>query len=381
MCLGGANNGATCANDSVCPGGTCPSAGTCAFYFGSTLPLAAGGVTTCVSNTFNGSVSGTANVESGEAVTTALLTSRVFNGIAIDNPCPRCTDLGAFNDGLAAGGTCDGGPRVGLPCDANGSVPGRPDFGRTSLDCPPNPAGIIATLPIDLSNATDPVTKTITAASPNCTGSPGDKCLCNTCNNVNSEPCDSNSDCPDPAGPIGPICGGKRCLGGANAGAACSNNSECPSSSCAVPGEPTKPSGCLDDTTTVNTVLECGPGGDGDGVCTIGPIDQTCSLASGHAQRGCLNDAACGGGVNSCESNPRRCFETGGGNFNVGFHNTGTNTLTAIGMEDTPMADTSHPTLGAVFCVGPTGSSSINNVAGLPGPSRITIKGTAVAHP
>jgi hypothetical protein len=59
----------------------------------------------------------------------------------------------------------------------------------------------------------------------------------------------------------------------------------------------------------------------------------------------------------------------------------GTNTLTAVGMADVPMADTSNPTLGAVFCVGPTGGGAVNSVLGLPGPGRITIKGVASGHP
>jgi hypothetical protein len=59
----------------------------------------------------------------------------------------------------------------------------------------------------------------------------------------------------------------------------------------------------------------------------------------------------------------------------------GTNTLIAVGMEDPPVADVSHPTLGAVFCVAPTGCTAVNNVAGLPGPGRVTIKGTAVGKP
>ncbi|MCC6763030.1 MAG: hypothetical protein IT293_00060, partial [Deltaproteobacteria bacterium] len=69
-CFGGANHGATCSNDSQCPGGTCPAAGTCQWFFGSNLPLAAGGVTTCVVNRFNGSISGTANIESGQSSNT-----------------------------------------------------------------------------------------------------------------------------------------------------------------------------------------------------------------------------------------------------------------------------------------------------------------------
>ncbi len=111
-CLGGTNHGTTCTNDTQCPGGTCPLAGTCQWYFGSNLPLAAGGVSTCVTNQFVGAISGTANIESGEAVNTALLSSAVFLASTIDQPCPRCIGDGAINDGTL-GGTCDVGPRAG----------------------------------------------------------------------------------------------------------------------------------------------------------------------------------------------------------------------------------------------------------------------------
>ncbi len=361
-----------CSTNTPCTAG----GGTCEFFFGSTLPLAAGGVTTCVVNQFNGSISGTANVETGEAVNNALLTSRVFTGIAIDNPCARCIGDGAINDGVQ-GGTCDGGTRAGLGCDANGQVPGRPDFGQTSLDCPIASTALIATLSIDLSNATDPVAKTVTAGSPACSGEPGERCLCDTCNNVNAQACDANADCPVSGGNPG-ICGGRRCIGGTNAGAPCANNTVCPSGGiCGRPGEPTKPSACLDDTSTAG-VLDCSDTSpvDGEGECLQGPITQSCSVASGHAQRGCTTDAECGGGVGSCESNNRACFLTGGFSGK-----NGTNTLVANGMEDPPMNDVSTPTLGAVFCVGPTGSTSVNNVAGLPGPGRVTIRGTATGLP
>ena len=364
-----------CTTNAPCIGG----GGTCQFFFGSDLPLAAGGVTTCVVNQFNGSVSGTANVETGDAVNSAALTARVYNGLAIDNPCARCIGDTTINDGVQ-GGTCSGGTRNGLACDANGAVPGRPDYGQTSLDCPLATGALIATLPIDLSNATEPVVKTVTASSPSCSGEPGEKCLCDTCNNINQEPCDANSDCPDPPGPIGPICGGKRCIGGTNNGAACTSNTECPAGGlCQKPGEPTKPSACLDDTNTVNT-LDCSDTApvDGEGECTGGPVTTHCSVGSGHAQRGCITDADCGGGAGSCVAENRLCFLTG---TSTGTGKVGTQTLIANGMADTPMHDTSTPTLGAVFCIGPTGSSSVNNVAGLPGPGRVTIRGTAVAHP
>jgi hypothetical protein len=387
-----------CTTNAPCTGG----GGTCQFFFGSMLPLAAGGVTTCVVNQFVGSVTGTANIESGEAANAANLSAQVFNGIAIDNPCARCIGDGVINDGIQ-GGTCSGGLRNGLACDANGQVADRPDFGQTSLDCTLSSGVLIATLPIDLTNATDPVTKTVTASSPGCSGEAGERCLCDTCNNINQEPCDANADCPDPAGTIGPICSGRRCIGGTNNGAACNGAlqcigganfgatctvaSQCPLSSCAGlcsgggicgrPGEPTKPSACLDDTTTVG-VLDCSDTApfDGEGECLQGPITTSCSVASGHAQRGCIVDADCGGGLGSCESNNRQCFLTGGFTGKVG-----TNTLTAVGMEDAPMNDVANPTLGAVFCVGPTGLAAVNNVAGLPGPGRVTIRGTATGLP
>ncbi len=368
-----------CTSDTPCTGG----GGTCEFYFGSNLPLAAGGVTTCVVNQFNGSVSGTANVETGDASTTALLTSSVYNGIAIDNPCPRCLGDTTVNDGTA-GGTCDGGPRSGLACDGNGTIPSRPDFGTTSLDCPPAAAGVIATLPIDLTNRTGPVTKTLSTSSPNCTGSGGNKCLCDTCNNASATPCMTNADCVA----VGATqCGGRRCLGGSNNGAPCTNVADCPGmgTACARPGEPTRPSACLDDTAAngnPNRVFECADGdANGEGECLNGPTDQNCSLASGHAQRGCLGDVDCGGGGGSCQTFPRGCFLTGGGTFQAGGTMDGTDTLIAVGEADAPTNDVSNPTLGAVFCVGPTGSSSINNVAGLPGPARVTIHGTAQGLP
>jgi hypothetical protein len=362
-----------CTSNAACIGG----GGTCEFFFGTNLPLAAGGVTTCAVNQFNGPISGTANVESGESATTVLVTSRVYNGIAIDNPCPRCIGDATINDNVQ-GGTCSGGPRNGLACDGNGTVPGRPDFGTTSLDCPPLVGALIAALPINLSSATDPVTKTLTASSPPCSGEAGERCLCDTCNNGAQEPCDDNADCPDPAGPIGPICGGRRCIGGTNAGAACTTNSECAGGGiCNRPGEPTKPSACLDNTTTVN-VLDCTDTApvDGEGECTMGPITTTCSVASGHGQRGCLGNGDCGGAAGSCEAASRACLLTGGFTGKLG-----TNTLVANGVEDPPTRDTSSPTLGTVFCIGPTGSSSVNNVAGLPGPGRLTLTGLAVGHP
>jgi hypothetical protein len=362
----------------------CGVGNTCEFYFGGPLSLAAGGVSTCVFNQFNGSITGTANVESGEAVTTAFLTSRVYNGLLLDAPCATCSDMGGINDGVA-GGTCNGGTRDGLACDANGFVFNRPDFGRTSLDCPLPVGGLIATLPINLSNETNTVTRTISSASPNCGQSaPGQKCMCQTCNNLAATPCFTNADCTAVGATI---CGGNRCIGGTNAGGPCSGASSCPSGACGRAGEPTKPSACLEGTANPDNNIDCVDRGDGEGECVSGPLTSACSVASGHAQRGCLSDGDCGdtpgsGAPGSCETTNRLCFLTGGGSFQppvIGL--IGTDTLIAAGMEDTPMNDVARPTLGAVFCVGPTGAPAVNNVAGLPGPGRVTIRGTALGLP
>jgi hypothetical protein len=53
----------------------------------------------------------------------------------------------------------------------------------------------------------------------------------------------------------------------------------------------------------------------------------------------------------------------------------------AVGMSDAPLAGVSHPTLASAFCVGPTSSNSVNYVAGLPGPARVTVKSTMTTQP
>lgn len=360
-----------CTTDAPCLGG----GGTCQFYFGTPLALSSGGVATCVVNQFDGPLLGTVNIESGESYSVSLLASSVYTGInGVDGPCPRCVGDAVINDGTQ-GGLCDSGVRSGLACDGNGSVPGRPDFGVTSLDCPTNPALLIANLSIDLSNGTDPAVKTLSAASPNCGDLSGEKCLCDTCNDAAGTVCDDNADCLSVGATI---CGGRRCLGGTNNGGVCNNASACPGGGiCGKAGEPSKASACLDDTNTVG-ILDCTDTApvDGEGECTSGPVTSTCSVASGHAQRSCFSIFDCGGGAGSCVAGNRGCFLTGGFTGKVG-----TNTLIANGVEDPPLRDVSEPTLGSVYCVAPTASSAVNAVAGLPGPSRLTLKGTATGHP
>ena len=55
--------------------------------------------------------------------------------------------------------------------------------------------------------------------------------------------------------------------------------------------------------------------------------------------------------------------------------------IVATGAADPPTNDTSDPTLAAVFCIAPTSLPAVNAAAGLPGPARVRLKGTATGSP
>ena len=120
----------------------------------------------------------------------------------------------------------------------------------------------------------------------------------------------TNADCPDPAGPVGPICGGRRCDGGINDGVPCNSNSECTAGGgiCTRAGEPTKPNGCLDDTSTPvdgSVCADTAPVGDNEGACPDGPIAMSCT---NHSQRRLRLDADCDNVVGTCVQAHRPCF-------------------------------------------------------------------------
>jgi hypothetical protein len=385
-CLGGSNEDAACTSNAQCPASECSGTGTCQFFFGSILPLVAGGVGTCVTNQFNGAVSGTANVETGEAATAANLISSVHSAPSSDTPCPTCVGDTTINDGNAQG-TCSGGPRDGEACDANGEVFERPDFGQTSFDCMPPPQSVIASLPIDLTNTTGTVTKAITAGSPNCSGEAGQRCACDTCNNATAQPCDSNADCPTSGGNAG-ICGGRRCIGGTNDGGPCAgtNASQCPGGgACGKPGEPTRPNACVDNTTTPgvdgSVCVDAAPLGDNEGECPEGPLTGVCSLSSGHPQRSCDGNDDCCDDAPACITDPPTPGDCIIGNRLCFLDNGVGGSIVATGAADPPTNDVAEPTLAAIFCIAPTSLPAVNAAAGLPGPGRVTIKGTAVGLP
>ena len=315
-----------CKNDSsiACTADTdCGANGPCKFFVGSYLPFAVGGVPTCVANTVDGTITGTADIDTGSSASSVHLAARVFTGgtETLSNPCPQCN-----------GGTCSGGARSGESCTPSGSSPNEA-FGTTSLDCPPAAAALIAVLPIDLSSTTGTETRTLSAASPNCRA-PGFttlKCQCDTCNNGAATPCSTNADCTAVGATV---CGGRRCVGGSNSGAACSltcaggtnvgapctvasqcpgssctSNSQCPSGFCRIPGQATAPNQCSDSTCSTpveqcvggpndngvcTTAADCpdgtcgGPGADHEGICAGGPFELFCGPVE--TFRGCNGD-------------------------------------------------------------------------------------------
>ncbi|MBI3767895.1 MAG: hypothetical protein HY271_05285 [Deltaproteobacteria bacterium] len=365
-----ANGGGTAANNQRCTGDTsvactndagCSGIGTCAFFFGAPLPLSSGGVSVCVVNQVVGTSTGTVNVNDGSSATSVGLLSRVHTGSTVSQPCAVCG-----TGGFGTTGTCSSGPRAGRSCTVNGTSP---LFGNTSFDCPPDPAGNVGDLQLTLNLSTGMQTRTLSATSPSCaaSGFTDKKCQCDTCNDLAAEACATDADCPISGGQPG-ICGGKRCKGGSNSGEPCTINSECPGGGCGRQGQATQPNQCRDSTCSANTP----PDNDSvnEGTCAAGPFERFCAIET---FRGCASDTDCTKPGDSCSNGRfRECYTDNG---QLG------GTVQVQGVANPPVNNVSSPTLGSLFCVPPTGSSSVNSVAGLPGLGRLTLSGTAILFP
>jgi hypothetical protein len=335
----------------------CTGVGTCAFYLGAPLGVSVGGFGLCVVNPIAGGVTGTTNLDDGTTALKLSVTYSIHGALGSPNePCPQCRGDATPNDGVRSG-TCSDGPRSGLTCDAHATST---FSGATSFDCPPPPATLIASLPLALDLATGLQTRTLSAASPNCRafGFTGLKCFCDTCNNATATPCASNADCVA-AGAT--ICGGKRCFGGTNNGKACTNNSECQSGACDVPGQLTAPNQCSNGVCSPNTP----PDQDSvnEGTCATGPTTRTCAIDS---FRGCVSDAGCPRPGDRCTAvvTHRECFTDNGV---IG------GSVSVAGAAAVPCADdSSRAGLSALFCMGTAPNDAANTIIGLPGLGRIT---------
>lgn len=324
-CLSAPNGGAGC-------GGPL---GLCQFYFGAPLPLSACGVAVCVTNQWDGSMTGTFNHQNAQSSGTAKLLSTVYNGISVESPCPRCLADQYPNDAVFQG-TCSGGPRNGLPCDVNGRSP-EPTFNPTSMDCPPSGSIGVQTT-IDLSNTTGVKTLTVTAASPICNGAPTKKCLCASCSGNSSVPCTNDAVC------------------AAAAAGTCTN----------AAGEPRKPNACIDSTSTpIDESLCVATSPANEGECPVAPVTQKCAIQT---FRCCTTNADCSAvSGDTCVAYKRECYPNYNGNIG--------DSITATGFATPIFFGYALQGFASVFCVAPTSSNAVNAVAGLPGPGRSRLAG------
>ncbi len=334
--VGGVGSWVPCTSDADCPG----TGNACVYFLGAPQPVSIGGVALCLTNEISGPVTGTIDVDTGSLALTTPLRIVDYFGAATDNPCPRCS-----------GGTCTDGARAGQACVVNGSSVEYAD--DLSLDCPPSI--VLGTMAVTVPLTTGVQTATLSAASPSCTqtGFTSLRCFCDTCDDAAATPCMSDADCG-----AGGICGGLRCLGGANAGTPCTSGAQCASNSCGRVGQPTRPNDCV-TSCTANTPPDLDS--TDEGACVGGPNDQHCVIET---FRSCSSPAECTATGDTCgPSTPHECFTTNGG---IG------DDVSAGGVVS-PTA----PTLAGLFCQPPVSTGAINAGAGLPGLARLTIPGTA----
>jgi hypothetical protein len=306
------------ADEPSCGGGACEC------YFGPPVPLSAGTVTTCLLNRVETEVTGLVNVDEGSGTIEIPLLETVYLGISILQPCPTCDGDPAPGNGQREG-SCAGGLNDGQSCDAqsaNTTFP-PPDGARYSLDCFPDPGANITPSGLRIPMVLGTGESTITAGVP-CGLFDQQLCPCAVCSDDSLVACASDAEC------------------AAVGAGTCSRTA-----SLVVP----EPNACDDGV--------CTDLGGERGACEAGPTDLFCDgvlRADGHGLLGCNSNADCsessiGVDAGDCSLTAlRSCF---------------LDPVVATGR-----AHPAAPLGAAVFCTPATSSSGVNNVTGLPGPTR-----------
>jgi hypothetical protein len=386
----------------------CQASIPCVHILGPPLPLASAGTPVCVVSVFAEPITGTANSQTGEGEISTSLRSRVFFGIALDQPCPRC---GAPNQNPGIGDTftCIGGQFPGASCTVEGVSA---DFGGTSTDCPPefaanvsgpeiairfnrvstDSAARVAKLPC-MATGLFAGNPTVPGSNPKCidklgAGDPvcASNADCKRCTEDTTTSCSSNGDCTGKGfcteAPDQPISCGFWCHCGFcdhNPMLPCFETSDCADGQTCVAGTGAvittnigqqRPNDCHDDG------FVCGA--DGDEQCAT-----TTSTCSNQPYRRCETDQDCETfNAGFCNFEPRPCFEpritrTGVpsplGTYCAFENKTCTTNADCTDDGDYCAPDSSRPETVALFCVPATRSAPVNTAGGITGPGAVSL--------
>ena len=340
--------------DPACDFGSGPEP--CVYVLGPPLPTNNGNNPTCAINTLSADISGTVNVDDGSSeLSVPLLTLVYTSGSIQTRPCPYCVGDDVPLDGVRNGTCWTGEAPDGRPCDIQGyeaNFAGKDENAGVSLDCAPDPGGNISGLGLIVNLDFTTGTSQLPFETPCTPPNQSELCACAMCSGDQTVPCRNDGECA-----LGPCTGGT-CAG--NSLLTCSTNADCNLGVCNAQGlgVARKPNDC-------STFAECNPDPDRPGG-EYGECSNTfikgCDgvlRANGKPLITCNSDATCistdCGGGSSCGlctlQDNKPCY---------------LNPITSTG---TP--DLDEPTLTATFCLGPTTSTSINQISGTPGPARV----------
>ncbi len=351
--------------------GDCPTPGDrCVTTSGAPVPLASGGVSVCIVNSFTEDVTGTVDLATGEGAVRQRLRSATFIGGSLAQPCPVC---GGFCSGSASTygpglrtpcqsnadcGTgafcvteniCSWGPDIDQPCRPNPPHGGATAFfGNPSRDC--RMAGSpVGTLDLLLDPSTTGTT-TLTANQPcntpgftekTCAGGPNQHAICTVDSECPGGAC--NHQCFCAGGWQRPNACGAACVGGPDDASPCADDADCGAPGFCHRGD------CRPNPSDTDSVQE--------GLCSVGPSDGRCSV---HSFIPCSDDTTCRAPQcpfcepgETCVSVQRQCFVNP--------------TIVRAGAPGIP-----DRTAAAVFCFAGTDSTAVNSIFGVPGPGAIT---------
>ena len=308
-------------DDDDCGGALC----TC--YWSAPGPAVSLGFPTCSDTLFAKDVSGTFNVDTGDAEIHASLIQGGNLGEGLLNPCPTCDGDLTLNDGVRDG-TCSGGPQDGMSCDAqslSASFPA-PGGGAYGIDCGPNTAVLSGGMHVNKVFTTG---VSVLEATVPCGPNGEDLCHCGRCDADTTIPCNSDADC--------------------GAGGLCGVESV---------GNPAQ-NGCTDQV--------CTDLGNGQGECsTGGPVSHFCDgivRASGMGFIACTTNDDCSEMTIGTDAGECSIVE------NRSCH---PSTITVSG---TPSV--TDPFLVTAVCISPGFAAAANLVGGFPGPQKYNMQTSA----